>query len=124
LNPHDRVTDEAVKDLAVSVDDLAGKTETLKDLVLHDKHVIHRLIGAVAVLALLIAGATAGFALWNTRQDASHLAVQRENTEFRDGVCREIGDWRTYLAETPPGNPARQAAASRIEAGFRSLCKP
>lgn len=115
----DRVTAAAVCRLAANVSALTGEVallpERLEQLEKRERR-IRALVAAVAVVALLLTG-------WNLRQDASHRAVQQQNTAFRHGFCRGAADLRTYLASAPAGPPAGQEAAVRLEGLFRSLCE-
>ena len=136
----DRVTGEAVRFLAESLLEVGGKAETLAGQVRRGKRVIHWLIGAVAVLALLVAGVTTGFLFAFHQQDMSranarqardaqiarveaHLAVvQAQNTRFREAFCKMDKSLRVYLAQAPAGDAAGQAAARDLIAALTILC--
>lgn len=99
-----------------------------------------RSTAAMAVLALLLAAASAGFGLLNRRQDDARAAAlqardrqivrldqqmtatQQVNVLFRERVCATLGDWRVYLQDAPAGPPAGQAAAGRLVASLSTLC--
>jgi hypothetical protein len=124
VNPHDQVTDEAITHLAESVGDLAGKVENLPARLGKLEKNKNRVGLALILLALAVAGIALYIVISHGTHDTRVARLETQNTAFRKGMCAQAGNWRTYLAATPPGNPARRAAATRIEAGFRALCNP
>jgi uncharacterized protein YcaQ len=127
-------------DLAGTLKGISGQLAPISEQLAALQKNEGRLTRAFVVFAAVFAVAVAVMALWNVNQDetraANHEAnlariagleqglarTQAMNTLFRERICRSIGDWRVYLAQTPAGSPARQAAAGRIITSLESLC--
>ena len=118
----DRVTGEAVRFLAESLLEVGGKAETLAGQVRRGKRVIHWLIGAVAVLALLVAGASAGALVAFRGQEQKLAATQAQNTRFREGFCKMDKSLRVYLEQAPAGPAVGQKAARQVITDLATLC--
>lgn len=157
-NPDSREMIQAADRLAEEFrcvrEDLAARLEKAEEREREDRarlekgrRAVHRLIGAVAALALMLAVAVGVFAWWNHSQDnvraANHAVnqarddaalvkiaaleqglarTQQENTLFREHACTSVRDWQQYLADAPAGPPAGQRAAARLITSLESLC--
>lgn len=135
------------EDLTARLEKAEGNEKANRDALEEGRRVAHRLIGAIAVLALMLAAAVGTFAGLTHHQDdvraANHQAglardtrlerqqaaslkkialLQQQIVLFQQGACVEAADWGVYLDANPGSTRKSRDAAHRIAAAAAGLC--